>query len=147
MNIIKKINKMIVSKTVSLWYDIGRNPMEAIEFIVAFVLLMFGIYVMIPSEFLGVVNTTYGSDVVKFIFGLLISFAPARMVYWRLTGHVQDYKYIHHAKRRKMLLVVGGWWLYFMVLRIGLLGLLPPLWLTYFGFGLVTFICYVKITK
>lgn len=124
----------------------GKHPMETIEMLLAIFLFLFGLYVMVPQEFLPVVSV-YQNPIVKFIFGALMAAPAVAILHYRLSGDMESYVYIKQNKRRKALFWISVTWFYMAMLRMLVAPLLPPLFLTFLGLSLVSFVCYTRLVK
>lgn len=146
MEWIKRISgKMAQQPTKAMLY-VGKHPMEMIEMLLAFFLFLFGLYVMIPQEFLST-TSVYQNNLVKMIFGGLMAAPAVSLLYQRLSGDMESYIYIKQKKRRKALFWISVTWFYMTVLRIMVQPLLPPIFLAFLGLSLVSFVCYVRLVK
>lgn len=141
----RTIGKMAQSGVNTVLY-VGKHPMETIEMLLAIFLLLFGLYVMVPQEFLPVASI-YQNPVVKLIFGMLMAAPAASLLYYRFSDDMESYIYIKQNKRRKALFWMSITWFYMTMLRVLVSPLLPPLFLAFLGLSLISFVCYARLVK
>ncbi len=146
MEWVKRIVGKIAQSVASTVLYVGKHPMETIEMLLAIFLFLFGLYVMVPQEFLPTASV-YGHNVVKFIFGALMAAPAASLLYQRFSGDMESYIYIKQNKRRKALFWISVTWFYMTMLRMLVSPLLPPLFLAFLGLSLVSFVCYTRLVK
>lgn len=114
--------------------------------LLAVFLLLFGLYVMIPQEFLSTASV-YQNNIAKFIFGGLMAAPAVSLLYHRFSVDMESYIYIKQKKRRKALFWISITWLYMTILRMLVQPLLPPIFLAFLGLSLVSFVCYIRLVK
>jgi len=146
MELLKRINGKIAQLSSNAMLYVGKYPMELIEILLAIFLLLFGLYVMIPQELLSAASV-YQHNLVKFIFGALMSAPAISLLYHRISVDMESYIYIKQKKRRKALFWISVTWFYLTALRILIQPLLPPIFLTLLGLSLISFICYIRLGK
>lgn len=125
---------------------VGKHPMEMIEMLLAIFLFLFGLYVMIPQEFLPT-TSVYQNNLVKMIFGGLMAAPAVSLLYQRFSGDMESYIYIKQKKRRKALFWISVTWFYMTILRMLVQPLLPPIFLAFLGLSLISIICYIRLIK
>lgn len=122
--------------------NLRTYPMQAIEQLLAYCLVIFGIYNLIPSEWLGVA-TIYPAYVGKLIGGLSMLIPGAVMIGARLKGLSS---YLLNLKLRKTFMM---WilidYLYIAVLRATLVSLFPPIFVLYIILGSIAGVCYLRL--
>lgn len=146
MELLKRINGKIAQMSSNAMLYIGKHPLELIEILLAVFLLLFGLYVMIPQELLSTASV-YGHNLIKFIFGALMSAPAVFLLYHRISVDMDSYIYIKQKKRRKALFWISVTWFYMTMLRMLVQPLLPPIFLALLGLSLVSFICYIRLGK
>jgi hypothetical protein len=146
MEWIKRTGRKIAQSAGHTTLYVGKHPMETIEMLLAIFLFLFGLYVMIPQEFLSV-TSVYQNPIVKFIFGALMAAPAATLLYHRFSSDTESYIYIKQNKRRKALFWISVTWFYMAMLRMLASPLLPPLFLTFLALSLVSFVCYTRLVK
>ncbi len=146
MEWLKRITGKIAQSTANAMFYVGKHPMEVIEMLLAIFLFLFGLYVMIPQEFLPVASV-YQHPIVKFIFGALMAAPAASLLYQRFSGDMESYIYIKQNKRRKALFWISVTWFYMTVLRLLVSPILPPLFLTFLALSLISLVCYTRLVK
>jgi hypothetical protein len=143
---IKRISGKIAQHSAKTMLYVGKYPMELIEILLAIFLFLFGLYVMIPQEFLPTASV-YQHDIAKFIFGGLMSAPAVSLLYHRFSNDMESYIYIKQKKRRKALFWISVTWFYMTVLRMLVQPLLPPIFLAFLGLSFISFICYIRLVK
>lgn len=146
MEWIKRISGKIARSPGGAMLYIGKHPMEMIEMLLAIFLFLFGLYVMIPQEFLPT-TSVYQNNLVKMIFGGLMAAPAVSLLYHRFTGDMESYIYIKQNKRRKALFWISITWFYMTILRILVQPILPPIFLAFLGMALISITCYIRLTK
>lgn len=146
MEWLKRINRKVAQASSNSMLYIGKHPMELIEILLAVFLLLFGLYVMVPQEFLSAASV-YEHNIIKFIFGALMSAPAISLLYHRFSGDMESYIYIKQKKRRKALFWISVTWFYLTMLRMLVQPLLPPIFLALLGLSLISFICYIRLGK
>lgn len=120
--------------------------MELIEILLAIFLFLFGLYVMVPQEFLPT-TSVYQNNIAKLIFGGLMVAPAVSLLYHRIAGDMESYIYIKQKKRRKALFWISVTWFYMTILRMLVQPLLPPIFLAFLGLCLVSLVCYIRLAK
>lgn len=146
MEWLKSVGNKAAQSIVGSMLYVGRYPMEMIEILLATFLLLFGLYVMIPQEFLST-TSVYQNNLVKMIFGCFMAAPAVALLSRRISGDMESYIYIKQKKRRKALFWISVTWFYMTILRILVQPILPPIFLAFLGLSLVSFICYIRLTK
>lgn len=146
MEWLKRVGRKATQSIVGSMLYVGRYPMEMIEILLAIFLLLFGLYVMIPQEFLST-TSVYQNNIVKMIFGGFLAAPAVALLSRRISGDMESYIYIKQKKRRKALFWISITWLYMTILRILVQPILPPIFLAFLGLSLISFICYIRLTK
>ncbi len=146
MEWLRRINRKIANGSSSMMFYIGKYPMELIEILLAIFLLLFGLYVMVPQEFLPSASV-YQNNAVKLAFGALMSAPAISLLYHRFSVDTESYIYIKQKKRRKALFWISVTWFYLTMLRMLVQPLLPPIFLALLGLSLISFICYIRLGK
>lgn len=142
----KRISGKMARQPAKAMLYVGKHPMEIIEMLLALFLFLFGLYVMIPQEFLPTASV-YQNNLVKMIFGGLMAAPAVSLLYQRFSGDMESYIYIKQKKRRKALFWISVTWFYMTILRIMVQPLLPPIFLAFLGLSLVSFVCYIRLVK
>jgi len=146
MEWLKRIGGKIAKSSATAMLYIGKHPMETIEMLLAFFLLLFGLYVMTPQEYLATASV-YQNNIAKFIFGGLMAAPAISLLYQRFSGDMESYIYIKQKKRRKALFWISVTWFYMTILRMLVQPLLPPIWLAFLAIALIAVICYIRLVK
>ena len=146
MEWIKRTYGKLAKSSVQAMMYTGKHPMETIEILLAFFLLLFGLYVMIPQEFLPT-TSVYQNNLVKMIFGGLMAAPAVSLLYHRYSGDMESYIYTKQKKRRKSLFWISFTWFYMTILRISALPILPPIFLAFLCIALISIICYIRLIK
>lgn len=123
--------------------DIRAFPVVAITLVLAVVLLLFGVYLIIPSNWLGLALSTAYPDVIgRSIFGLLTSAPAVPIIYCNIKYDLKTLIKDKYKKLRPYVFWMGVTWLYLCVLRIVVAGWFPPIFLIYLALALVSFIIW-----
>lgn len=117
-------------------YNVIRNPIKAILAITACVLLIFGIYVIIPWTAEPDASGSYPNVIVRSLFGVLMCW-PAMTVIYRLQHNI--------LKARRSVFWMGVTYLYLSMLNGLVRGWLPPMWILLFAFGVISMLLWVTI--
>lgn len=141
-----RILRKIAKSSANFMLYIGKHPMETIEMLLAIFLFLFGLYVMIPQEFLPTASV-YQHDLAKFIFGGLMAAPAASLLYHRFADDMESYIYTKQKKRRKALFWISVTWFYVTILRMLVQPLLPPLFLAFLALTLIAVVCYIRLIK
>jgi hypothetical protein len=146
MKWLKRTGKKIAESSANVMVHISKHPMEMIEMLLAFFLLLFGLYVMVPQDVLGIASV-YQADIIKFIFGALLATPAALLLGYRFSTDLESYIYHKQKKRRKALLWISITWFYMTILRMLVQPLLPPLFLVFMAVTLISVVCYARLIK
>lgn len=141
----RKFGEIAKSGVRAMMYT-GKHPMETIEILLAFFLLLFGLYVMVPLEFLPT-TSVYQNNLVKMIFGGLMITPAISLLYHRYSGGMESYIYTKQKKRRKSLFWISFTWFYMTILRFSAFPILPPIFLVFLCVALISIICYIRLIK
>lgn len=144
MNKLKRFGRCFARKSIDALLYVGKYPMEIIELLSAVVLLMFGIYALIPME-IASAKSAYDNDIVKLIFGTLMLVPAVSLIMVRGGGTMEQYIYTRQPSRRKVLFWIAFTWFYIAVLRAVAIAVFPPIFLIYLFASLVTIICYIRL--
>lgn len=145
MNKLKKIGQKIAQVSINMLSFIRQHPMEVIELISAVGLLLFGIYLIIPLEWLGTVTTAYHYSWLRSIFGILTALPAARLLYLKFVSTRDEFIYYRQSNRRKALFWISFTWFYMSILRLLSVAFLPPLFLLFLLLSLITIVCYIRL--
>ncbi len=140
------MGKKITQSGVSLMLHIERHPIEVIEMLSAFFLLLFGLYVMLPQEVFGM-SSVYQTDLIKLVFGGLMATPAALLLGHRFSTDLESYIYSKQKKRRKALFWISFTWFYMTILRMLVQPLVPPIFLAFMAITLITVICYIRLLR
>ena len=146
MKWLKRTSKKIARSGANFMLHIERHPMEIIEMLSAFFLLLFGLYVMLPQEVFGL-SSVYQTDLIKLIFGGLMATPAALLLGYRFSTDLESYIYHKQKKRRKALFWISFTWFYMTILRMLVQPLVPPLFLAFMAITLITIVCYIRLLK
>lgn len=146
MKWLKRKSEEIARSSANFMLHVGKHPMEMIEMLSAFFLLLFGLYVMLPQEVFGL-SSVYQTDLIKFIFGGLMATPAALLLGYRFSTDLESYIYHKQKKRRKALFWISFTWLYMTILRMLVQPLVPPLFLAFMAITLITTVCYIRLLK
>jgi hypothetical protein len=117
-------------------------PMQAIEVALASCLIIFGIYNMIPSEWLNV-TTVYPAYAGKLIGGLSMLIPGVALVGIRSKGIMHYLRAVKYRKTLLMWLFID--YLYIGILRAWFISLFPPVFVLYIVLGVIAGICYLRL--
>lgn len=123
-------------------------PTIATSIVSSLVLIVLGIYSMIPPEVFGgeAVDSAYPAFWIRVVFGFLIMAPATPILYWNIKDDLSTY-ILKEARTRKFLFWMGCTYFYLTAFRVLWAGLFPPLWVLYLGFGLVTMIIWMGVKK
>lgn len=125
--------------------NIRMSPLTAISLVLSIVLILFGIYVIIPADWLGIVVTSvYPSQLVRSLFGGLMMAPAIPILYWNIKYDLNTYLDKKHKQKRPYLFWMGVTYFYLAALRIAVIGLFPPIALLYIALGLITMILWME---
>jgi len=126
---------------------INRYFQEAIEVILVFSMMVFGLITLIPYEWLPTVNNQiYVSNLAKIPFGLLL-LIPSGIILWTRVRHtIHDYVFIYKNRRSSALFYMSCGWIYLGILRI-LTSYWPPFYILYFSLAVITYLCSLRLRK
>lgn len=145
---IKDIPKQIIAKCIKGLNHISKNPMETVELILAFAMLIFAIYTGLPQELRpSSSNSAYANDTVRIIFASLLAYPAISIIYLRITKNIHDYVYTFTKQRRNALFWISVAWIYTGILRMVAVAFLPPIWVAYIAIGFISAICYLRLGK
>ncbi len=121
------------------------SPLVAISLILSVVLILFGIYVIIPGDWLGIIVTSvYPNQLIRSGFGLLMMAPAIPIIYWNIKYDLKTYLDRKHKQKRPFLFWMGVTYFYLTALRIIVIGVFPPLWLLYLALGLIAMILWME---
>lgn len=146
MKWLKRKGEEIARSGANFMLHIGKHPMETIELLSAFFLLLFGLYVMLPREVFGL-SSVYQTDLIKLIFGGLMATPAALLLGHRFSTDLESYIYHKQKQRRKALFWISFTWFYMTVLRMLVQPLVPPIFLAFLAITLITVVCYIRLQK
>jgi hypothetical protein len=124
----------------------NRYFQELIEIVLVFAMLVFGVSTLLPVELLPGNNSVYHSNFAKIPFGLLLILPGISLLYLRIKHSIQDYVYVYKEARRQSLFYMLLGWLYLTVLRLSI-AIYPPFYVLYFALGVITYFCYLRLSK
>jgi len=124
----------------------NRYFQELIEVVLVFAMLIFGIITLLPVELLPGNNSVYQNNFAKIPFGLLLILPGICILYLRFKHSIQDYVYSYREARRQALFYMLLGWLYLAILRLSI-AVYPPFYITYFALGVITYLCYLRLSK
>jgi hypothetical protein len=123
--------------------NIKSFPAVAISIVLAFTLCLFGIYVIIPSDWLGIpVTTAYPNLTVRSIFGIFMSYPGLRILYAHIRYDLKSLVKEEMQKLRPYIFWMGVTYTYMCALRILIVGIFPPIFLLYLALAVITFIVW-----
>ena len=146
MKWLKRIGEKTAQSSANFMAYIGKHPMEIIEMLSAFFLLLFGLYVMLPQEVFGIASV-YQTNLVKFVFGTLMVIPAALLLGYRFSTDLESYIYHKQKQRRKALFWISSTWFYMTALRMLIQPLAPPIFLVFLAMTLITTVCYIRLIK
>lgn len=137
------LNKMQVKLS-----NIRGYPTVAITIVAAIILVVLGIYSMIPAAVFGgvAVGVAYPITWVRIVAGLLIMLPALPILYWNIKDDLSTYL-LKENRTRKWLFWMGVTYFYLTMYRMLWAGLFPPLWVLYLGFGLVIMIIWMGVKR
>ena len=125
--------------------NIKAFPAIAISIILAVTLLLFGIYVIIPADLLGLpVTTAYPNLIVRSIFGIFMSAPAIPILYCNIRYDLKTLVTEKMHKLRPYMFWMGVTWIYLCILRILIAGLLPPIFLVYLALAAISFVVWLS---
>lgn len=131
MSVIKKVAAMV------------KYPSETTEVILAIVLLAFGLYTMIPSEWLGT-TSVYGNTIGKIIFGSLI-LAPAIPILTLAIKHNALNYQLSVTTRYRSLFFISVTYLYLAAIRVAFIGAIPIIWFSLIGLCMISVVAFLRL--
>lgn len=126
--------------------SIKDHPTVAITIVAAIILVLFGIYSMIPAAIFGgaAVASAYPLEWLRALLGLFIMAPAIPIIYWNMKDKLDDYLIKQH-RTRKYIFWMGVTYFYLTIFRILWAGFFPPIWLIYLGFGVVMMIIWMGV--
>jgi len=117
-------------------------PLEIIEVVLAFVLLIMALYTAIPAEWVGV-PSVYPLYVGK-LAGAVVMGIPALTILFQRSRGIENY--VEKTKSRKRaLLGMAMMFVYIAVLRVIVIAWFPPIFVLYLGMGVIAAVCYLRL--
>ncbi len=124
--------------------NIKAFPTVAISLILALTLCLFGVYVIIPSDWLGLaVTSAYPSILVRSIFGVLMALPAVPIIYCNVRYDLKTLVKTKLKKIRPYVFWMAVTYFYLTALRILIAGLFPPIWLVYLALGLISIVIWL----
>jgi hypothetical protein len=125
--------------------NIKAFPAVAVSVVLAVTLCLFGIYVIIPSDWLGLaVGTAYPNLTVRSIFGLFMAYPALPILYCNIRYDLKTLVTEKMYKLRPYLFWMGVTYIYMCALRILIVGFLPPIFLLYLALAIISFIIWLS---
>jgi hypothetical protein len=120
--------------------NIKAFPTVAISIILALVLVLFGIYVMIPADWLGVSVTAsaYPNLIIRSVFGIITAAPAMPILYCNVRYDMKTLVETKLPKLRPYIFWMAVTYFYLTALRILYAGFFPPIWLVYLALGLIS---------
>lgn len=123
--------------------NIKAFPTVAISLLLALTLCFFGIYVIIPTDWLGLPTTTvYPNLIVRSIFGIFMALPAIPIIYCNIKYSLKTLVKTKLKKIRPYVFWMAVTYFYLTTLRILIVGLFPPIWLLYLTLGLISMIIW-----
>lgn len=122
--------------------NIKAFPIVAISIVLALTLLLFGVYVCIPADWLGITTSAYPNAIVRSIFGFITAFPALPVLYYNIRYNLVTLVKKKWKRVRPYIFWMAVTYFYLCTLRILYLGLFPPLWLLYLALGFVSTIIW-----
>ena len=141
---IKKIALSIQYGAGKFFNGLKNNPLESIELIIAIVTLAFAIYTGLPEEIRGI-SSAYDHNAVRIIFASIMAYPAVSLITLRVTKSIHDYIYTYPVKRRLSLFMLSMTWIFISLLRIVVVSFLPPIWIAYLAFAIISYVCYLRL--
>lgn len=126
---------------------LNRYFQEYVELVPAMVLFIFGVVTALPKELLPApASSVYVSNLAKLIFGLIIML-PGVTIFWlRLRHGMQKYTFLKTKARRR-----AFFYMTIMYIYMGVLSAFntpyPPRWALFIAMGLISLLCYLRLSK
>jgi hypothetical protein len=125
-------------------YNVKTQPAIAITVILALILLTFGIYVIIPPAWLGLVaNAAYADQLVRSVFGIFMCVPAIPILYKNIKYDLRTYVTKKAHTDRPFLFWMGVTYFYLCALRIIAVGIFPPVWIAYIALGLISMVLWL----
>lgn len=125
--------------------NIKAFPAIAISIILALTLLLFGIYVIIPSDWLGLaIGTAYPNVIVRSVFGIFMAAPAIAILYYNVRYDIRTLVKYKVDKIRPYVFWMGVTYVYMCILRILIVGLFPPLFLLYLSLAAISFVVWLS---
>jgi hypothetical protein len=133
----------MLRKVVNGFSHLRKYPLETITFVIAVVLITFGILNFIPLNVFGLSTSAYGNELGRMIFGLLFFIPAAAILYFFKDGL---FNYRLRNKRTKVFLFWAMLDFFFLsALRIIYIGVFPPIWVVYLGLGWICISLWMEV--
>jgi hypothetical protein len=123
---------------------IKTNPTIVITGILAALLIILGIYSIIPASIIGA--ATFTTNAIRFIFGIFILIPALPVLYWIIRDKREEYE-MKQSRTRPYLFWMGVTFFYLTVFRLLAYGLFPPVGVLYLGCGLITMVIWLGVKK
>jgi uncharacterized membrane protein YfcA len=125
--------------------NIKAFPAIAVSVILAFTLLLFGIYVMIPTDLLGLaISKAYPNIFVRSIFGIFMAFPAIPILYCNIKYDIKTLVKDKMPKLRPYIFWMGVTYGYMCALRILIAGVFPPIFLLYLTLSAISFVVWLS---
>lgn len=125
--------------------NIKAFPAIAVSIILAITLLLFGVYVIIPSEWLGLaVTNAYPNLIARSIFGIFMSAPAVPILYCNIRYDLKTLVTEKMQKLRPYMFWMGVTWIYVCILRILIAGFFPPIFLVYLALAAISFVVWLS---
>lgn len=125
--------------------NIKAFPAIAVSIILALTLLFFGVYVMLPVDLLGLpISAAYPNLIVRSIAGMFMAYPAIPIIYCNIKYDLKTLVSEKMQKLRPYMFWMGVTYGYMCILRILIMGFLPPLFLLYLALAAISFVVWLS---
>lgn len=125
--------------------NVKAFPAIAVSIILALTLLLFGVYIIIPSQWLGLaVGSVYPNWITRSIFGIFMAAPAIPILYCNIRYDLKTLVKEKMHKLRPYMFWMGVTWVYLCILRILIAGFFPPIFLVYLALAAISFVVWLS---
>ena len=125
--------------------NIKAFPALAVSIILALTLLLFGVYVIIPADWLSLpISKAYPNILVRSIAGVFMAFPAIMILYYNIRYDLKTLLTKKVDKLRPYIYWMGVTYGYMSILRILIAGVFPPIFLLYLTLAVITFVIWLS---
>lgn len=125
--------------------NIKAFPAIAVSIILALTLLVFGVYVIIPSSLLGLAATSaYPNIAVRSLFGIFMAYPAIPILYCNFRYDLKTLIKDKMPKLRPYMFWMGVTYTYICILRVLIAGFFPPIFLLYLALAAISFVVWLS---